>query len=144
MTPESNLEPRRTGEKERSNPADLYELNLESGKLVDLTPDAQVGEKADVLGTLPGASEDGSYGYFVANGALAPGALPGDCPRVKQTVPEPQDSCNLYVSEPDPEDPQRRQTKLIAQLSDERCCRLGRKRRCPADVARRAHVGRLG
>jgi WD40-like Beta Propeller Repeat len=37
-----------------------------------------------VLGTVPGASADGSYVYFVANGVLASGASPGDC-------------CNLYL-----------------------------------------------
>ncbi len=116
LTAESSLEP---GTSEASNPADLYEFDVESGKLLDLTPDSHLGEKADVLGTLPGVSEDGAYVYFVANGALTPGAQRGDCPRVKQTVPHPEDSCNLYVSAPDPEDPARRQTRLVAQLSME-------------------------
>ena len=42
--------------------------------LSDLTVDQHVGEQAEVLGTIPGASEDGAYVYFVANGVLAPGA----------------------------------------------------------------------
>lgn len=43
----------------------LYEYDLETGKLSDLTPAAQ----AEVKG-LSGTSEDGSYVYFVAAGAL--------------------------------------------------------------------------
>ncbi len=100
-------------------PVDLYEHDLETGKLSDLTVDEHVGEDAEVLGTLPGASEDGSYVYFVANGVLAPGAEPGDCPRTKPLLPHPQAACNLYVSEPDPEHPGQRRTRLIARLSDE-------------------------
>ena len=59
-----------------------------------------------MLGTLPGVSEDGSYVYFVANGVLAPGAEPGRLsPRQTDPVPDPEATCNLYVSEPDPEHP---------------------------------------
>ncbi len=51
-------------------------------KLTDLTP-AAGGEAAGVQGVVVGASEDGSYVYFVANGVLgdggARGATPGDC-----------------------------------------------------------------
>ena len=50
---------------------DLYEYDLEKPqgqRLTDLTVDA--GEPADVLG-VSGASEDGSYVYFVAQGILA-------------------------------------------------------------------------
>ena len=58
--------------------ADLYacELPDEATKctLKDLTV-GRFGESADVLGVL-GASEDGSYVYFVANGVLAAGASP--------------------------------------------------------------------
>jgi hypothetical protein len=48
-------------------------------RLTDLTPSGSGSEPADVLGTVPGVSADGSYVYFVANGVLAPGASPGDC-----------------------------------------------------------------
>ncbi len=42
-----------------------------------------------------GASEDGSYVYFVANGVLAPGASAGDCaPSIVEGGPQ---TCNLYV-----------------------------------------------
>jgi hypothetical protein len=55
--------------------ADLYECRIEDVAggprcgLTDLTP-AIGGESGDVVGTLPGASEDGSYVYFVAKGVL--------------------------------------------------------------------------
>jgi hypothetical protein len=47
---------------------DLYEYEVESGQLVDLTVDG--GGHADVEGVL-GDSEDGSYVYFTAKGMLA-------------------------------------------------------------------------
>lgn len=46
---------------------DLYQYDIGSGHLADLT--AHSGEAASVLG-VSGASEDGSYVYFVARGAL--------------------------------------------------------------------------
>lgn len=52
--------------------ANLYEYDTESGALTDLTAAAD----ARVLG-LTGTSADGSYVYFVAEGALAPGATAG-------------------------------------------------------------------
>jgi hypothetical protein len=54
--------------------ADLYMYDVTSGKLTDLTVDANAGEGAGVQRLLPGASEDGSYVYLVATGVLAPGA----------------------------------------------------------------------
>jgi WD40-like Beta Propeller Repeat len=54
---------------------DLYEYRLGDERLVDLTvPNA--AEPSEVLG-LVGASEDDSYLYFVAEGALAPGGVAG-------------------------------------------------------------------
>jgi hypothetical protein len=77
---------------------DLYEYDLArpaGERLVDLTPETG-GEAAGVLGAVLGASEDGGYVYFVADGALAPGAAPGDCiPGDNQ--PSAGQSCNLYV-----------------------------------------------
>lgn len=78
---------------------DLYEyqVNPEAGKpgrLTDLTVDphfAEDGETADVQGVL-GTSENGEYIYFVASGALAPGASPQDCNYLDLTG-----KCNLYV-----------------------------------------------
>jgi DNA-binding beta-propeller fold protein YncE len=85
---------------------DLYECRIVEGPsgqlscdLTDLTPETG-GEGADVLGTVIGASEDGSYVYFVANGVLtsAPDsdgeqARPGRC----RSDSVPGASCNLYL-----------------------------------------------
>lgn len=51
----------------------LYEYNVASGSLTDLTPDGQV----EVQGHVFGVSRDGSYVYFVADGSLAAGAAVG-------------------------------------------------------------------
>jgi NHL repeat len=83
---------------------DLYEFELTSGegeplagKLIDLTVDGNAGAAADVRGVI-GASEDGSYVYFVANGVLGDGAEDGakggTCERGAQSAKE---TCNLYV-----------------------------------------------
>ncbi len=65
----------------------LYRYDAGSGTLTDLTPTAT----AEVQGVL-GASSDGSYVYFVAEGVLAAGATPGTCDGSLSG------SCNLYVS----------------------------------------------
>ena len=72
----------------RAKAANLYEYDLETGKLSDLTGEAtdSTGEGAAVQGVVQ-ISEDGSYVYFVAEGALAAGATAG----------QP----NLYVSHED-------------------------------------------
>jgi len=63
--------------KDATGPADLYECEIveEAGqlgcRLSDLTGGA--GESAGVIGSIPGASEDGAYVYFVANGVLTGG-----------------------------------------------------------------------
>jgi hypothetical protein len=74
---------------------DLYSYDSGSGKLTDLTVDSNAGDAlgADVVSVL-GASADGSYVYFVANGVLAPGASPGNC----QTSSGFGGACNLYVA----------------------------------------------
>ncbi len=56
---------------------DLYEYDVETGKLSDLTVDGNTGEHANVQGVL-GTSRDGSYVYFAADGVLAAGATPGE------------------------------------------------------------------
>jgi hypothetical protein len=60
------------------NAPNLYEYDLETGVLSDLTVDTNAGdtEGAALLG-LVDASEDGSYVYFVAEGVLAEGAVSG-------------------------------------------------------------------
>jgi hypothetical protein len=79
---------------------DLYECEIVevAGKLAcelhDLTVDHNSGESAAVQGLVLGASEDGAYVYFVANGALAGSATPGDCARFTNTAGA---TCNLYV-----------------------------------------------
>jgi hypothetical protein len=57
---------------------DLYRYDVETGDLLDLAPLAagKDPEGADVQGLI-GTSLDGSYIYFAANGALAPGAPAG-------------------------------------------------------------------
>jgi hypothetical protein len=68
----------------------LYSFDTNSSTLTDRTPVAG----AEVQGVV-GASEDGSYLYFVADAALAPGASRGDCTR--NGLGNHATSCNLYV-----------------------------------------------
>jgi hypothetical protein len=68
---------------------DLYRYDQSTKELVDLTPDTEDANGAEVQGVL-GMSDDGSFVYFVANGKLAPGASKGNC---TQTI----GTCNLYV-----------------------------------------------
>ena len=54
----------------------------------------------------------------MADGVLAPGATQGECPRNgEEAEPSAGAACNLYVSEPEPEDPGQRETRLIAAVS---------------------------
>jgi len=69
-------------------------------ELHDLTPEPRgvpggEHEPAEIQGALPGASESGDYVYFVANGALAPGATGGDCENIASPT---ERTCNLYVA----------------------------------------------
>jgi WD40-like Beta Propeller Repeat len=67
-----------------------YDLNAPVGeRLTDLSVDPNQGEGAGVSAVI-GASEDGSYVYFAATGALAPGATPATCSGS-------QPCTNLYV-----------------------------------------------
>jgi hypothetical protein len=109
LTPASHLKPNET-----KHPAELFEFNATTRKLTDLTVPAVEKESAEVLG-VPGASEDGSRVYFIANGVLAPGASKGTCGSEKTEVAA--QSCNLYVSQPVANNPQARETKLIATVS---------------------------
>lgn len=68
--------------------ANLYQYDVSTGQLTDLT----AVSTAEVQG-VAGVSTDGSYVYFVANGALA-GAPAGDC---QATVVSYTGNCNLYV-----------------------------------------------
>jgi hypothetical protein len=78
---------------------DLYQCEIEevaggkpACKLTDLTPAPGPRQGADVQGALLGASEDGAWVYFAANGALGAGASAGDCTEAGEG------QCNLYVS----------------------------------------------
>jgi hypothetical protein len=98
----------RAADQEGSEP-DLYACEMvevqEAGRkklkcdLTDLSPDSNPGEeRAAVQGSVVGASEDGSFVYFVADGVLGDGAergaSKGDC---RRGYGEPGDVCNLYV-----------------------------------------------
>jgi hypothetical protein len=98
-----------TASRESTKP-DLYEFDVETGRLADLTVDSNKGEYANVAGLVQGASEDGSYVYFVAGGVLAPGASPGHgCEQFESEQPASA-TCNLYVRHSGV-------TKFIATLS---------------------------
>jgi hypothetical protein len=73
---------------------DLYSYDTGSGQLTDLSVDSNVSDAkgAAVQGIL-GTSTDGSYVYFAAKGALAPGAPSGSC-----NGSGPSETCNLYLS----------------------------------------------
>jgi DNA-binding beta-propeller fold protein YncE len=100
FTDTRRLVPTATTESE-AHPAeygDLYvcEIKIEAGvpvcHLSDLTTSVRgANEQAGVQGVI-GTSEDGSYVYFVANGALARQTGGGDC----EATP-PSGSCTLYM-----------------------------------------------
>jgi hypothetical protein len=73
---------------------DLYRFDLRSASLTDITTADPAG--AGVQGVL-GASSDGSYVYFVANGDLAPGAPSprGECASGNGGIES--DHCYLYL-----------------------------------------------
>jgi hypothetical protein len=73
--------------------------------LTDLTPLGATQERAAVQG-VAGMSPDGSWIYFVANGALAPSAAPASCGGGGSGI------CNLYVRHAG-------QTHFVAALSHE-------------------------
>jgi hypothetical protein len=79
------------------NAPNLYEYDLNTKELTDLTVPTTAAEKAEdaegaaVQGVVQ-VSEEGQYVYFVAKGALAPGATAQTC-----TGSGPGEGCNLYV-----------------------------------------------
>lgn len=93
---------------------DLYEFELTSGpeaplagKLTDLSVDHTSGESAGVKGVI-GASEDGSYVYFVAGGVLGNGAEHGAL----------RGGANLYVDRYDTASNAWSQPEFIATLAE--------------------------
>jgi hypothetical protein len=69
--------------------SDLYESDVATGRLTDLTVDHNPADPlgANVQGVL-GASQDGAYIYFVASGVIAPGASHRICKAVGQQISE--------------------------------------------------------
>ncbi len=88
-----------TADSKARGKTDLYECVIVEEpagprcELSDLTPGVEGG--ADVQGVI-GASEDGSWVYFVADGVLAPGAVNGTC-NTGTTVSDHSAECNVYV-----------------------------------------------
>jgi hypothetical protein len=70
---------------------ELWRFDVESEAREQLA-----GEGAGVLGVIGvnETGEDGAYVYFVAQGVLAPGAVPGNCVDLGE---EDRGNCNLYV-----------------------------------------------
>ncbi len=106
------------------NKPDLYVFDVETGKLTDLTK-PNFGERANVQGLVLGASEDGSYVYFVADGVLSgraseAGATPGRC-RYEERPITLSATCNLYLAHYDSEAGHEgwEEPRFIASLSNE-------------------------
>lgn len=76
----------------RSLGQDLYQYNTVTRKLTDITVDPYAGKSAYVQGVL-GTSEDGSYVYFAARGALTEGAV--ETSNEQAIVPE--NTFDIYV-----------------------------------------------
>jgi len=73
-----------------------------AGSLTDLTPEPEAHLLSTAQGSVEGAgvigaAEDGSDVFFVANGALAPGATRGQCATPQATPRARQAGCGLYV-----------------------------------------------
>ncbi len=87
-----------------------------AGKVTDLTVDENAGESAGTQSVI-GASEDGSYVYFAADGVLGDGsdrgAEPANCGYLANGL------CNLYVVHYDEATGKWMAPHLIAALSDE-------------------------
>jgi hypothetical protein len=115
---------------------DLYEFEVGAGEklggtLTDITVDSNTGEAADVRGTLPGAGEDGSDVYLVAQGRLTGEPRTGclaelNSVELAEEAATQEGRCrakkgadNLYVHEPDPSQPGRSVIAFVASLSGE-------------------------
>jgi Tol biopolymer transport system component len=87
FTDESKLT---AGSGSRKGEPDLYEYDVETGALTDLTPEPASGETPDAAG-FSGASPEGSYLYFVANSILTGTQTNSDGQEAKRFEP------NLYL-----------------------------------------------
>jgi DNA-binding beta-propeller fold protein YncE len=101
---------------------DLYEFDTSTGKLSDLTPGVE-GKPSAVQYLIPGASEDGSVVYFVANGALTSEpssrgevASAGEC---NPGFAVPGATCNLYFERYNATSKAWSSPKFVAALSNE-------------------------
>jgi len=81
-------------------------------QLTDRTVALHPGEPAGLQGAVIGTDDTGSYVYFQANGALAPGAAQGDCILGNPAQQPIAALCNLYVY-----DTLSKTTTLIAVVS---------------------------
>ncbi len=111
----------------------LYVLNVNTGKLTDLTIDVNYGELGEsaavrglVIGSSDSAGEEGSTVYFVANGVLTSSpnakeetAQPGNCVQHHGSPAPPGASCNLYVDHLNGETHTWEAPELVAVVSNE-------------------------
>ncbi len=114
FTDDQRLTASASTEKESSGDLYVYEPAKPAGeRLTDLTPPLSAGGSATVQSGVIGASEDGSYVYFVANGVLAEGVTQGSCAfgGVRSA------KCNLYVAHNNGTEWEK--PKFIARLSNE-------------------------
>ncbi|HTA14255.1 MAG TPA: hypothetical protein VK781_05300, partial [Solirubrobacteraceae bacterium] len=86
-----------TNQNQTPRGCDLYEYDVESGALTDLSADGNNADVtgADVAGVLD-LSEDGSYVYFAAMGQLTPGS--GDPSENTQEANESNKELNVYLT----------------------------------------------
>jgi hypothetical protein len=75
------------------NKPELYEYNTHTNELVDLTPNPEGTTSSDVQGEILGATSNGEYVYFVADGVLAEGSSAGSC----EPYAALSATCNLYL-----------------------------------------------
>jgi hypothetical protein len=114
FTDDQRLTTAASTEKEASGDLYVYEPGKPVGeRLTDLSPPLNAGDSAAVESGVIGASEDGSYVYFVANGVLADGTTRGSCALngVRSA------KCNLYVAHNNGTEWEK--PKFIARLSNE-------------------------
>ena len=104
----------------------LYEYDVETGKLTDLTVDKTDSDGAGVLGLVTAGEnlgDENSYLYFVANGVLSKSAnsqgenaTPGTCEHEPNEITKTGErTCNLYVMRYEGE--KWEQPKFIAKLA---------------------------
>jgi hypothetical protein len=114
FTDDQRLTQNASPEEETKGDLYVYEPEAPAGERVhDLTHDINRGESAAVQGGVIGASEDGDYVYFVANGVLAANAQPGNCVYEGSRAT----TCNLYADHNNGEEWEAPQ--LVARLSNE-------------------------